>query len=240
MLPRETSLGVAHQQHLPGARKLLQRGHRADHLRDLSRAAVIGAMPHRHATVTADPKAGLDLLEIGSAILWLAPLGRGNPSLHLVVDAIQRNRGHVPVQPGHINPEHRDRPRPTDPTIWSNSGAIASTARPIRSSLSASGAMPKTSSTAHSRAQSATRNSGRGLERRLATSASITCPWVTRATSLTGHARSTIPARSSRRQNSPTTEQTTQQLLHTGRRVGVADRTQAGRRAAHPQTLPHP
>ncbi len=94
---------------------------------------------------------------------------------------------------------------PTDPTIWSNAGATASNARPIRSSLSASAAMPKTSSTAHSPAQSWTRNSGRGLVSRLATSASITCPWVTRATSRTGHARSTIPATSSRRQNSPTT-----------------------------------
>lgn len=82
---------------------------------------------------------------------------------------------------------------PTDPTIWSSSGAIASNARPIRSSFSASGAIPKTSSTAHSRAQSVTRSSGRGLVRRLATSASITCPWVRRATSLTGQARSTIP-----------------------------------------------
>src|SRR6266540_3159993 len=70
---------------------------------------------------------------------------------------------------------------PTDPTTRSNCGAMASNARPIRSSLSASGAMPKTSSTAHCLAQPSTRSSGRGLERRLATSASITCPWVTRA-----------------------------------------------------------
>ncbi len=94
---------------------------------------------------------------------------------------------------------------PTDPMIRSNCGAMASNARPIRSSFSAAGSIPKTSSTAHSRAQSSTRSSGRGLERRLATSASITCPWVTCAPSLTGHARSTIPSRSSRRQNSATT-----------------------------------
>jgi hypothetical protein len=94
---------------------------------------------------------------------------------------------------------------PTDPVTCSNCGARASSARPIRSSLSASAAIPKTSSTAHWRAQSWTRSSGRGLVRRLATSASITCPWVTRATSRTGQARSTIPARSSRRQNSATT-----------------------------------
>ena len=38
---------------------------------------------------------------------------------------------------------------PTDPMIPSSSGAIASSARPIRSSLSNSAAIPKTSSTAH-------------------------------------------------------------------------------------------
>jgi len=96
--------------------------------------------------------------------------------------------------------------------------------------------MPKTSSTAHSPAhspaQSATRRSGRGLKRRVdssaawtqaprglkrrvATSASITCPLdhlpvrhprdLPDATSLTGPARSTIPATSSRRHNSATT-----------------------------------
>ena len=94
---------------------------------------------------------------------------------------------------------------PTEPTMASSSGAIASSARPIRSSLSASGAMPKTSSTAHARAQSSTRRSGVGEVNRLATSASITCPWVRIATSRTGQARSTIPARSRRRQKSATT-----------------------------------
>lgn len=94
---------------------------------------------------------------------------------------------------------------PTEPTMLSSVGAIASRARPIRSSLSASGGVPKTSSTAHAAAQSSTRRSGVGEVSRLATSTSITCPWVRVATSRTGQARSTIPRRSRRRQKLATT-----------------------------------
>jgi hypothetical protein len=94
---------------------------------------------------------------------------------------------------------------PTDPTIRSRWGAIASSARPMRSSFSAWGGMPKTSGTAQVAAQSSTRRSGVGEVNRLATNTSITCPWVRVATSRTGQARSTIPARSSRRQKSATT-----------------------------------
>ena len=94
---------------------------------------------------------------------------------------------------------------PTEPTMASSLGAIASRARPMRSSFSASGRMPKTSGTAHACAQSSTRPSGVGEVSRLATNAPITCPWVTVATSRTGQARSTMPARSRRRQNSATT-----------------------------------
>lgn len=95
---------------------------------------------------------------------------------------------------------------PTEPTMWSNSGAIASNALPIRSSFSAAASTPNASSTAHPRAQSVTRHSGVGEVGQFATSASITCPWVRIATSFRiGHARSTIPARSNRRQYSATT-----------------------------------
>jgi len=94
---------------------------------------------------------------------------------------------------------------PTEPTSWSRWGAIASSARPMRSSFSASGAIPNVSSTAHAAAQSSTRRSGVGEVSRLATSAQITCPWVKVATSLMGQARSTIPRRSRRWQKSATT-----------------------------------
>ena len=95
---------------------------------------------------------------------------------------------------------------PTEPTTWSSSGAIASNARAIRSSLSAQVVIPNVSATAHSRAHSATRTIGAGLVNRFATSASITCPWVKIGTSSRiGHARSMIPTRSSRRLNSATT-----------------------------------
>jgi hypothetical protein len=75
----------------------------------------------------------------------------------------------------------------------------------MRSSLSASGATPKTSVTAHAAAQSSTRRSGVGEVSRLATSTSTTCPWVRVATSRTGQARSTIPRRSRRWQKLATT-----------------------------------
>jgi hypothetical protein len=94
---------------------------------------------------------------------------------------------------------------PTDSTMWSSLGAMASRARPIRSSFSARGWIPKTSSTAHARAHSSTRHSGVGEVSRLATSAQITCPWVRVATSRTGQTRSTIPRRSRRRQKLATT-----------------------------------
>jgi hypothetical protein len=94
---------------------------------------------------------------------------------------------------------------PTEPTMASSLGAIASRARPMRSSWSAWEAMPKTSGTAQAAAQSCTRRNGVGEVNRLATSTWITCPWVRVATSLTGQARSTIPSRSSRRQKLATT-----------------------------------
>ena len=87
----------------------------------------------------------------------------------------------------------------------SSCGAIASNARPTRSSFNVSGTAPKTSSTAHSRAQSSTRNNGVGDVKRFAISVSITCPWVSLATLRTGQSRSIVPATSRRRQNSATT-----------------------------------
>ena len=63
---------------------------------------------------------------------------------------------------------------PTDPAIWSRCGATASSARPIRSSLSSPGSTPSTSPTAQSRAHDWTCTNGDGDVSRLATSASIT------------------------------------------------------------------
>jgi hypothetical protein len=133
---------------------------------------------------------------------------------------------------------------PTDPTIWSNSGATASNARPIRSSLSAAGSIPKTSATAHSLAQSTTLSSGRGLVRRFATSASITCPCVSRATSRTGQARSTIPATSSRRANSAPTGSAPNTFSTLGgpyaNRDGRRPRGGRIRQPCHTPPTPHP
>jgi hypothetical protein len=91
---------------------------------------------------------------------------------------------------------------PTEPVISSRCGAIASSARAIRSSLSSSGSTPNTSGTAHLRAQFSTPTIEVGEDSRLATSTSMTCPCVKCATSRTGHSSSMIPATSSRRRNS--------------------------------------
>jgi hypothetical protein len=88
--------------------------------------------------------------------------------------------------------------------MWSSCGAIASNARAIRSSLSASGGIPKTSPTAQDCAQDCTCSIGAGEVSRLAMSASITCPCVKVATSRTGHAASTLSRIPSRRQKAAT------------------------------------
>jgi hypothetical protein len=94
---------------------------------------------------------------------------------------------------------------PMDPMIRSSSGAIASSARPIRSSLSTAGSMSNTSSTVQALAQSVTWTSGVGEVSRLAINAWMTCPWDRIATSRTGQARSMIPARSKRQEKSAMT-----------------------------------
>ena len=65
---------------------------------------------------------------------------------------------------------------PTEPTMWSSSGAIASNARAMRSSPSTPAGIPNTSSTAHSRAHWDTCTIDRGLVSRLAINASTICP----------------------------------------------------------------
>ena len=63
---------------------------------------------------------------------------------------------------------------PIDPMICSDRAAIASNARPRRSSSSTSAGTPKTSCTAHNRAQSATRTIAAGCVNRFAINTSIT------------------------------------------------------------------
>ena len=94
---------------------------------------------------------------------------------------------------------------PIEPTMASNWGAIASSARPTRSSFKVSAVMPNTSGTAQVRAQSSTRTSGVGEVSRLATSVSITCPCVAIATSRTGQSRSIVAAIPSLLQKAATT-----------------------------------
>jgi hypothetical protein len=108
MLPREISWSRPPAAPC-AASQLLECGHRANDLGDLAGAAVKGAMPHRHPTIAADRQTGLDLLEIWAAVLGLAPARRRKARLGIVVGAIQRDQGQVPLQPGHVNAEHCDR-----------------------------------------------------------------------------------------------------------------------------------
>jgi hypothetical protein len=198
-------LGVAHQQEPPFGGQLVQRPHRPGDLGDLAGAAVVGPVEDGHAPVAADPKAGLDLFEVGAAILGMAEPGRDEALLGLLVGAVQRDRGHVPVQPRDLEAEGGDRAGADRPHQLVEFGRDGVQGTPDAVVVERVGAIPKTSSTAHARAHSSTRHSGVGEVSRLATRAWITCPWVRVATSRIGQARSTIPARSSRRQKLATT-----------------------------------
>ena len=74
------------------------------------------------------------------------------------------------------NPKASIACNPTEPVILSRTSAIASSARPARSSFNASGRTPNTSRTAHSCAHVSTSANGVGEVNRLATSTSTICP----------------------------------------------------------------
>jgi hypothetical protein len=104
-------LGVTHQQQPLGAGQLLERGHGADDLGDLAGAAVVGAVEDGDPAVwvAGDRQAGLDLLEVGAAVLGMAMVGSREPVGGVGVGAVQRDRREVPVQPGNVQAEHADR-----------------------------------------------------------------------------------------------------------------------------------
>ena len=105
-------LGIADQQELPGPGDRLQRRHRPDDLGYLRRPAVIGVVEHRDPAVPGHRQPGLDLLQIRAPVLGVAPARRRIASGGARIGAVQRDRGHIPVQPGHIHPEPSDRRRP--------------------------------------------------------------------------------------------------------------------------------
>jgi hypothetical protein len=102
-------LGVADHEQPPTTGQLLQLFHGPDDLSHLARAAVEDAREQRDGAVPGDGDPGLDLLEIGAAILGMAVLGGREPLGDLVIVAVQGDRGHVPAHPGSLDAERLDR-----------------------------------------------------------------------------------------------------------------------------------
>ncbi|UBU16377.1 hypothetical protein [Nonomuraea gerenzanensis] len=93
----------------------LQRLHRADDLADLAGPAVGGAVKDRDRPIGADRRPGLDLFEIRPAVLGMAELRRGEAGLGLLVVALQRDRGEIPVQAPTSMPSASIAAGPTEP-----------------------------------------------------------------------------------------------------------------------------
>ena len=108
-------LGVPDDQQPALGGHLLQGLHHRNDLADLACAAVEGPVEHRDAAVPADRDPGLDLLQVRAPVLGMTELRSGKPFLAVLVLTVHRDRGHVPVQPGHIDPERLDRRHPDRP-----------------------------------------------------------------------------------------------------------------------------
>ncbi len=102
--------GVADQE-VPLGGDRLQTGHRVHDLADLGGAAVEGAVEDRDPAVGGDRQPGLDLLEIRAPVLGMPPGRRRILLFDLGERAVHRDRGHIPVQSGHVQAERADRRR---------------------------------------------------------------------------------------------------------------------------------
>ena len=96
---------VTDQQEAAGPGEGLQPVHGVHDLGDFPGAAVVGAVQQRDGAVGGHSDTGLDLFEVGAPVFGVA-VGRGRMILiDLVVGAVQGDRGHVPVQAGHVDTE---------------------------------------------------------------------------------------------------------------------------------------
>jgi hypothetical protein len=68
-------------------------------------------MPHGDPTITRHRDPGLDLLQIGAPVFRMTIRRRRIRRITVLIGTIQRNRGHIPVQTGHIDPERLNRRR---------------------------------------------------------------------------------------------------------------------------------
>jgi len=196
-------LQVPDQQERSLGGECLERGHGPGDLGEVSDPAAVGMVEDRDAAVCGHRESGLDL-HAERAVLGPADLGQGKAPVGMVERAVQADRGHVRMQAGDIHTKGRDRRcayRADDVVQFQGDRLQGSTT-------------PVVAQEARGDAEDLLNcpfpgpllwTSGDGEVSRFATKISITWPWVRGATSRTGQVRSTIPARSSRRQNSAIT-----------------------------------
>ena len=103
-------LGIAHHQETTLAGDAPQRLQGPDDLVHLAGAAVVGPVKDGHATVGGDAETGLDLAQVGPAVLGMAEARLGECLFGHLVGAEQADRGHVPVDAGHVEAEGGHRP----------------------------------------------------------------------------------------------------------------------------------
>jgi hypothetical protein len=108
-------LRVADEQEPAGPGEAPQGLHGADDLTDLGGSAVVGPPEHRDGSVGGGGHAGLDLFQVGAAVLGVAEPGPGEVLVDARVVAVQADRGHVPVQLGHVDAVAADRGGPDRP-----------------------------------------------------------------------------------------------------------------------------
>jgi len=142
-------LRVAYEQEPAWSGQPSQGLHRADDLGDLRGTTVVGPPEHRDRTVRGGGHAGLDLFQVGASVLGMTEPGPGEVVVGDLVVAVQADRGHVPVQLGHVDAVGGDRGGPDRAGHLFQDRASASRARAIRSSLSTSGATANACSTAN-------------------------------------------------------------------------------------------
>ncbi len=126
-------LGVADKQEFSRTGEVFQCSHRAHHLSHLAGATVVGPVQDRHPAIPGHRQPGLDLLEVRAPVFGMTESWGRIAGIGVFVSAVQRDRGHVPMASGHVEPEPGDRLRPngSDDAIQLRRDRVQSTADPV-------------------------------------------------------------------------------------------------------------